>query len=117
VDHLGFLASNCNRLETRLTVVYIPHRVAVNPLYLEAQNKLGGAGFGAVTDGPLLRAQQQHLLKVTQSLGIAFLDTTDAFVQAEKSEGRLFWPIDGHCNAAGYRLVAEACARHWNEEP
>lgn len=27
----------------------------------------------------------------------------------------MFWPVDTHCNAAGYRLVAEACARAWAE--
>jgi hypothetical protein len=45
-------------------------------------------------------------------LGITFIDTTDAFIAAEKSS-RLFWALDGHCNDAGYRLIADICTDHW----
>jgi hypothetical protein len=52
---------------------------------------------------------------VCRDLGIPFLDTTEEFIEGERRGQRLYWPIDGHCNAAGYRLVADICARYWSE--
>jgi lysophospholipase L1-like esterase len=44
--------------------------------------------------------------------GLPFLDLTPAF-QAKAREGeRLFFEVDGHPNAAGYRLIAEVVLEH-----
>lgn len=106
----------CHNEGARLIVVYLPAHVTVNPLYVEAQDRLGG-GYGppGALMHPRYRAQQAHLASVTRALGIPFLDTTDDFVRAEQDQW-LFWPLDNHCNAAGYRLVAEICARHWRAQ-
>jgi len=38
--------------------------------------------------------------------GIPFIDTLPAMQRAEVAE-RLYWPRDAHCNAAGYRVIAD----------
>ncbi len=115
-EYLAHLASLCRPPGVRLVVVYVPHYAVINSLYLTAENHLGGPGFGGQTslDHPPYRNQQAHLRQVCGELALPFLDTTEAFIEAEKT-ARLFWPIDGHCNAAGYRLLAEVCARWWVE--
>jgi lysophospholipase L1-like esterase len=42
--------------------------------------------------------------------GALFIDTMPALAAASSSE-KLYWDIDPHCNAAGYRVVAEAVSR------
>lgn len=112
-DYLGYLAKLCDKERSKLILVYIPHQVTANPIYMQAQVRMG-ADYGKLRrlDGPEHRAQQRHFRQVTQDLGIPFLDTTDEFIEAEKT-GRMYWPVDGHCTAAGYRLVADVCARYW----
>jgi lysophospholipase L1-like esterase len=114
---MRFLAWFCREHGTRLKVIYVPFHVAANPAYLPAQIKLGGctgvrlpASFSDADH----RTQQRHLARACRDAGITFVDTTDAFIAGERS-CRLFWPTDGHCNAAGYRLLAEICARCWIE--
>ncbi len=116
--HFARMASLCREAGAALTIVYIPYAPSVNPVYLIAQKRLGTQALAHVSSlgDPRYRAQQNHLDRVTRELGIPFVDLTEAFVEAERAGRRCFWPIDGHCNAAGYRLVAEACARRWNEE-
>lgn len=114
-EYLEYIVAQCQRQDCQLIVVYIPHQVTTNPAYMEGQIKLG-ADYGKVTrlDGPEYRGSQRHLRQVTAALGVPFLDTTAAFIDAEKQQGGMFWPIDGHCTAAGYRLVADVCARYWH---
>lgn len=116
-EHLRFAAEVCHRHDGRLIVVYIPHLGAANPIYLATENKLGTPGFEgrARLDQPPYRNQQEHLAKVCHELGIPFLDTTEEFIEAEKGPQRLFWAVDTHCTAAGYRLVAELCAKYWSD--
>ncbi len=116
-NQLQFLAWFCREHGTRLTVIYVPFHVAANPAYLAAQVKLGGcAGFAlpASFSDETHRAQQRHLAGACRDAGIAFIDTTDAFIAGERTR-RLFWPTDGHCNAAGYHLLAAACADCWTQ--
>jgi lysophospholipase L1-like esterase len=115
--YLRHIQDLCRAEKTRLIVVYLPYYVATNPDYIAAQNRLGGTQYTTKTrfDRPPYRNQQLHLEQVTRELGIPFLDLTEEFIEAEKTLGRMFWPIDGHCTAAGYRLVAETCARYWTK--
>jgi lysophospholipase L1-like esterase len=46
--------------------------------------------------------------------GALFIDTLPALAAASSSE-KLYWNIDPHCNAAGYRVVAEAVSRGLTE--
>ncbi len=114
---LRFLAWFCGEYGTRLRVIYVPFHAAANPAYLPAQVKLGGcSGFAlpaSFSDEPH-RTQQLHLARACQEAGVTFTDTTDAFIAGERRQ-RLFWPTDGHCNAAGYRLLAEICAGCWTD--
>jgi lysophospholipase L1-like esterase len=112
---LRFMAWFCREHGVRLHVVYIPFHLTANPVYLPAQLKLGGHAkmkLPVSFSDDAHRRQQQHLAKVCRDADIPFLDVTDAMIAAER-ERRLYWPIDGHCNAHGYRVIAEACARHW----
>jgi hypothetical protein len=113
-EHLKVQREWCREANCKLVVVYIPLCTIANPIYIESQNKLGGPGYGklAQLDDRHL-AQQRHLREVTSQLQIPFLDTTNMFIEAERTKGRMFWPIDGHCNAQGYRILAEACADYW----
>jgi lysophospholipase L1-like esterase len=115
--YLRHIASLCQEEGTRLIVVYIPYYVATNSIYIPAQNRLGGTQYSIDTrfDRSPYRNQQHHLDEVTLELKIPFLDLTEEFIEAEKTRGRRFWPIDGHCTAAGYQLVAELCARFWTK--
>jgi hypothetical protein len=114
-EYLNYFRGLCESHHCKLVVVYIPYLGTANPIYLPAQNKHGSPGFGNLQriDQPPYRNQQEHLTEVCREFGIPFLDTTDAFIEAEKGSRRLFWPHDGHCNAAGYELVAHTCARYW----
>jgi lysophospholipase L1-like esterase len=109
------MATLCRAGQARLIMVYIPYCAAVNPAYVASQRRLGAHALGGMDSlqDARYRSQQRHLRHLADTLGIPFLDLTDTFVHVEQSDQRLFWPVDGHCNAAGYRLVAEACARYW----
>jgi hypothetical protein len=114
-NHLRFLADFCREHGVRLNVVYVPFHVAANPAYLAAQMRLGGCTgvhLPATFSDSTHRTQQRHLARACQDAGLPFVDTTDAFIAGER-HARLFWPTDGLCNAAGYRLLAEQCARLW----
>ncbi len=107
----------CQQHDSRLIVVYIPFHAAANPFYIEAQRKFGGCEgiqVPATLSDDAHRTQQRHLAAVCRANAIPFLDTTDAFIAGER-ERRLFWPTDGHCNAAGYHLLAELCVRQWSD--
>jgi lysophospholipase L1-like esterase len=113
-EALTRIASLCRERHCPLTVVYIPYLCVTNPAYLAGQHRLGGPDMetlAALARRPD-RQQQQHLDQVCRDLGIPFLDTTGALIEAEKEGNRLFWPVDSHCNAAGYALVAKICAQH-----
>jgi hypothetical protein len=99
-------------------VAYLPCPCTTNPAYIPFANKLGGKGFGKVTrvDQPPYLNQQEHMQDVCRQIGISFLDMTEEFTASETRGQRLFWPYDGHCNAAGYHLAAEICARYWSEK-
>jgi hypothetical protein len=116
-EQLALLASYCRRHDAQLVVVYIPYHVATNDSYAEAQEKVLGAPPGQLLElaRQVCERQRKHLADVTQSLQIPFLDSTAAFRHAEKTEGRMSWAIDGHCNQAGYRLLADLCARYWTD--
>ncbi len=114
---LRFLAWFCREHGTRLGVVYVPFHVAANPVYRAAQIRLGGCAgvpLPASFSDAAHRTQQRHLATACREAGLTFVDSTDAFIAGERQQ-RLFWPIDGHCNAAGYHLLAELCAKCWND--
>jgi lysophospholipase L1-like esterase len=114
---LRFMAWFCSEYGAGLNVIYIPNHVTANRAYLPAQVKLGGCArmkMPASFSDEAHRAQQRHLTRACRDARIPFVDTTDAFIAGERAQ-RLFWPTDSHCNAAGYRLVAEVCTRCWNE--
>jgi lysophospholipase L1-like esterase len=116
---LQFLAWFCGEHDTRLHMVYVPFHVAANPAYRAAQIRLGGCSaipLPASFSDESHRAQQRHLAAACRDARLTFIDSTDAFIAGERRE-RLFWPTDGHCNAAGYRLLAELCARYWTAWP
>jgi lysophospholipase L1-like esterase len=116
--HLRRIVQVCRQAGARLTVVYIPASVSVHPAHVAAQQRLNPSGLAEfrAPAGARFRAQQEHLRSVTEAIGVPFLDLTDAFVHAEAERDRLFWPVDTHCNAEGYHLVADACARHWADQ-
>jgi len=114
--YFQIMASHCRRQRTELVLVYVPLHVMTNSAYITAQNRLGGHQFSPDTmqfARALYRRQPAHLVEVSRDLDIPFFDTTGDFARAEQSEGRMFWPVDGHCNAAGYHLIAQICARYW----
>jgi hypothetical protein len=116
-EYLYYSATLCWQCHARLIVVYVPYHAVVNPIYFAAIRKLGGSRLDTLSEvnHPRYRRQQIHLQQVTRRLNIPFLDTTEEMIHAEKTRGLMYWPIDCHCTAAGYRLVAEICARHWRD--
>jgi lysophospholipase L1-like esterase len=113
--YLARMKQLCKDRGAALTIAYIPYAPSVNTVYLHAQKRLGTkqlADLSSLSD-PRYRTQQKHLSEVTRRLEIPFLDLSDSLAQAEARGTRCFWPIDGHCTAAGYRLIAEECARRW----
>jgi hypothetical protein len=114
---LRFMAWFCQEHGVLLNVVYIPFHVTANQDYLASQLKLGGCAkmkLPVSFHDEAHRRQQQHLAKACRDADIPFIDTTEAMIAGE-GERRLFWPIDGHCNAHGYHVIAKACARCWME--
>jgi lysophospholipase L1-like esterase len=107
----------CREAGTRLCVVYIPCHFTVNPKYLALADARHFARTDGESDwsGPRFRQQQKHLADVTDSLGIAFIDMTNPLIEAERRQIETFWPYDGHCTAAGYQIVADACANLYLE--
>jgi lysophospholipase L1-like esterase len=116
-EYLNRFEAYCRQYGARLVVVYIPFHGAVSTAYLPSLKKLGGdcSAVPASLAGEVYRAQQRHLARVCQASKVAFLDTTEEFIEAEQTQGRQFWLVDGHCTAAGYRLIARICARHWSD--
>jgi hypothetical protein len=110
--YLRRMKSYCDQNNARLVVVYIPYHITVNPEYAAAQNRLGGFQYSAAESfaDPMYRRDQRYLAEVTRALEILFIDTTPEFATAERGGRRMFWPVDGHCNAAGYQLVARLCS-------
>jgi lysophospholipase L1-like esterase len=117
--YLRRMKSYCQRNSARLVVVYIPYHITVNPEYAAAQNRLGGFQYSAAESfaDPMYRRDQRYLSDVTRALEIPFIDTTPEFATPERTGRRMFWPVDGHCNAAGYQLVARLCARYRLPDP
>jgi hypothetical protein len=114
-NQLRHLQALCSRAGVRLVLAYVPYPGSVNVEYVVAQNRLGGPPLDPrrPLDDAAHRRQQEHLRAVTGELGLPFLDTTDAFIDAERRGERTFWPIDGHCNARGYQLLATIAAGYW----
>jgi len=113
LEHLRWIRDHCRAAAVRLMVVFVPFHAAVNPDYIAALNRLGGDPITATRlDDEPHRSQQRHLHEVAAQLGIEFVDMTECLSTAEKSR-RVFWAFDGHCNAEGYRLIAEAVAKQW----
>lgn len=107
----------CLESGAQLIIAYVPFHGTTNPAYFAEQSKLGGPSiekFKTLANSEF-RGQQAHLRRITQELNLQFLDLTDTFVEAEKHKGRMFWPLDGHCNGNGYRLIAENLKQFWNQ--
>ena len=113
--HLARIDSICRDARAKLIVVYIPFPANVDSAYLPALLQLGyrPTSSDPSMTSPAYHAQQLHLRDVADRLRIPFLDLTEAYIEAEQTKGRMFWAYDGHCNPAGYRLAAVACARYW----
>ena len=117
-SHVGYLARLCRNGNARLVLVYVPYHAAVSQRYLSAHRRLGGPGVDSITSlmEPRYRRQQNHLRRVAKTLRLPLLDLTDAFIAAEQAGARLYWPIDCHCNAQGYALIARACVQWWRKQ-
>lgn len=115
--HLRYISRICEKAGARLVLAYVPSYVVTNPVYLPYCRMLGGPEIKSLTslDAREFRRQQDHLRAIANKLRIPFIDTTDAFIDAEKKVGRLFWAYDTHCNAAGYHLVAKILADYWTK--
>jgi lysophospholipase L1-like esterase len=113
---LTYIAGLCKQANAKLVVMFIPIAMTANPIYMKEQWRLGAPPYKVDRlDGPEYRSAQRHLREVTAKLGVPFLDATDELIAVENSGSRLFWPIDNHCNAAGYHVLAEICARHFKD--
>jgi lysophospholipase L1-like esterase len=114
---LSRIADDCRRHRARLAIAYVPASAVVNPEYLVPMRRLNPEGLGSQVpiDDPVYLTQQRYLQRVTRTLGVPCLDLTGPFLAAERAGRRLYWPYDPHPNAAGYRLVAQAYARHWSQ--
>jgi lysophospholipase L1-like esterase len=114
--YLEYLAEQCKQAKAKLVVMFIPIPMTVNPAYVKEQSRLGAPKYKVDRlDGPEYRTAQRNIREAAAKLGVPFLDTTDELIEAEKTGGRLFWPIDNHCNAAGYLRLAEIAARYWKD--
>ena len=51
------------------------------------------------------------------ALGVPYLDLTPGFRASARQGERLFFEVDGHPNAAGYRLVADLVLAHLRDSP
>jgi lysophospholipase L1-like esterase len=52
-----------------------------------------------------------------KAAGIPYLDLTPGFQARARQQERLFFKVDGHPNAAGYRLVADLILDHLRSDP
>ncbi len=116
-EALRRIAADCRAADVRLVVAYVPYSVIANPAYRTSQDRLNPHGVGSTVplESPEYLKQQRHLAAVTQRLRLPLIDLTGPFQEAERAGRRLYWPIDGHCNATGYRLIAEWCAAFWRD--
>ena len=56
------------------------------------------------------------IAKQCQEQGVPFLDLTVALREAEAKGTSLYWPFDGHMQAAGYQLSGRVLADWWVAE-
>jgi lysophospholipase L1-like esterase len=112
---LAHVANLCRQAGASLTVVYIPYHASLHAGYLAAQKQFGGEHIEEIKtlDDAAHRRHQAHLREVTAALGLPFIDVTERLREAEQKGVRTFWAYDGHCNARGYHLIAQACVQHW----
>jgi hypothetical protein len=73
-------------IDAQLVVIHIPERALFRPGVTYPAERLG-------------RWAATH--------GAAFIDTLPALQAAAKRGERLYWPVDPHCNAAGYQVIAD----------
>lgn len=108
---LAAVAQDCRAHGCGMTLVYIPSHLAVHERYQLAHDRIHRADPRLDRDwrGPRYRQQQVHLAELASLLQIPFIDTTDAFIQADQQTPH-FWALDGHCNARGYALIASLCS-------
>ncbi|MFO0944491.1 MAG: SGNH/GDSL hydrolase family protein [Planctomycetota bacterium] len=107
------IAEICRQNSCGLTVVYIPSHLAIHARYRATYDSMRPAKPQAPWndwESAKYRAQQAHYQHVCNDLRIPFIDTTDAVLNMETGDRRLFWPYDGHCNLEGYRFIARICA-------
>lgn len=112
---LRLIAEDCRAADVRLIVAYVPYSVIANPAYHNAQDRLNPHGVGSTVpiESPEYLNQQRYLESIASRLDVPLIDLTVPFQEVERAGHQLYWPIDGHCNAAGYRLIAEVCATFW----
>lgn len=96
---LDRFAAVCRARGARLVVVVIPTEQAVQ----------GGAL------GRALQAQSLRRLAAILPAGgqLTVVDTTPALLAARESGGLVYFPLDGHLNAAGHAVVAREIVRAW----
>jgi hypothetical protein len=70
---------------------------------------------------PLLGAEPSpaisSFVKEFEATGIPYLDLTPGFQARARLQERLFFEVDGHPNAAGYRLMADLILDHLRSDP
>ena len=106
---LNRLFEECRRRHIRAALVFFPERLQVEPRTHEPANNPGVAS-GVRTRRAWLTGEtelQKRLRTLAARGGVPMLDLTAAFREAESRGLRLTFPLDGHWNPEGNRLVAK----------
>lgn len=114
--YLGRIDAWCLAVGARLVVAYVPFCGVVDRHYAASLVKLGmdRATADSLADDPVYRKQVKELASVCGRLGIAFVETTDALIAAERLGARQFWEYDTHPRPAGYGTIGSQIAEAWH---
>jgi lysophospholipase L1-like esterase len=88
-----------------LHVVYIPTQLQVSDSYARFQGRFCSRPI-ASQEGEPYQAQARMLARRCRELGLAFLDMTARFRDAERAGTPAYWDYDMHLRPSGYEAVA-----------
>jgi lysophospholipase L1-like esterase len=100
LSHVGHMKRRCDETGRRLFAVILPNRIQV-------ENR------DALTTGVYDAARpDRDILGYCEEIGMACLDLLPLMSETYQRDGEpLFYPVDRHPNARGYRLISGAIAR------
>ena len=99
-------------------MIYIPSRSITTTHYYQFDREMCAILCHDSIDltAPEYQIHQQVLVENCGQYQIPFLNLTDVIRSHEEQGNHLYWNYDDHMRVKGYRILAEAIYRWWNDQ-